>query len=86
MKNLYASVKALRIALFLFLFCLIWLVPVAAGQNRSTISGFVFDQQRRPIGQIQVELLNDFNSVLSRSKTDGSGRFFSRDFRKADLP
>src|SRR5215210_2235991 len=44
--------------------------------NRSTISGFVFDQQRRPLAEIPVELLNDVNLVLRRTKTNGSGRFF----------
>jgi tetratricopeptide (TPR) repeat protein len=44
----------------------------------STITGFVFDSQRRPITQIRVELINDVNSVLQRTKTDGSGRFYFR--------
>lgn len=44
----------------------------------STISGFVFDSERRPVPQIPVELMNDVNSVLQRTKTDGSGRFFFR--------
>ena len=44
----------------------------------STIGGFVFDSQRRPITQIPVELINDVNSVLQRTKTDGSGRFYFR--------
>jgi tetratricopeptide (TPR) repeat protein len=46
--------------------------------SRSTISGFIFDSERRPISDIQVELMNDFNSVLQRTKTNGSGRFFFR--------
>lgn len=75
MRKINMNAGILQTAFSLFLFCLIWFVPFAAGQNRSTISGFVFDQQRRPVGQIQVELLNDFNSVLARTKTDGSGRF-----------
>lgn len=44
----------------------------------STITGFVFDPDRRPITQIPVELINEVNSVLQRMKTDGSGRFFFR--------
>jgi tetratricopeptide (TPR) repeat protein len=48
----------------------------SSAQNRSTISGFVFDQQRRPLAEIPVELLNDVNLVLRRTKTNGSGRFF----------
>jgi tetratricopeptide (TPR) repeat protein len=44
----------------------------------STITGFVFDAERRPITQIPVELMNEVNSVLQRTKTDGSGRFIFR--------
>ena len=46
-----------------------------AQQNRSTISGFVFDQDRRPVPQIYVELRSEF-STLGRMRTDGSGRFY----------
>lgn len=45
-------------------------------QNRSRISGFVLDPDQRPVGQIIVELRNEFNSVIGRTRTDGSGRFF----------
>jgi len=55
------------------------LVPSVAGQaNRSSIGGMVFDEQRNPVREVQVELLNDFNSVIQRTKTDGSGRFVFR--------
>lgn len=50
-------------------------VPTFGG---STITGFVFDSERRPITQINVELMNEVNSVLQRMKTDGSGRFLFR--------
>jgi tetratricopeptide (TPR) repeat protein len=50
-------------------------LPTFAG---STISGFVFDNERRPVTQIPVELMNEVNSVLQRTKTDGSGRFVFR--------
>jgi tetratricopeptide (TPR) repeat protein len=50
-------------------------ISSAIAQNRSTISGFVFDPERRPVGQIFVELSNDF-TVIGRMRTDGSGRFF----------
>lgn len=48
------------------------------GFSGSTITGFVFDSERRPVAQIPVELMNDVNSVLQRMKTDGSGRFMFR--------
>lgn len=50
-------------------------IPTFGG---STIAGFVFDSERRPITQIHVELMNEVNSVLQRMKTDGSGRFVFR--------
>jgi tetratricopeptide (TPR) repeat protein len=44
--------------------------------NRSTITGYVFDPERRPLSQIPVELMNDVNSVIQRTRTNGAGRFF----------
>jgi tetratricopeptide (TPR) repeat protein len=49
---------------------------VVVGQNRSTVSGFVFDGQGKPLYNVPVELLNEVNSVLKRTKTDGTGRYF----------
>ncbi len=46
--------------------------------GRSSVWGFVFDPERRPVSEIQVELLNDVNRVIQRTKTSGSGRFFFR--------
>ena len=43
--------------------------------GRNTISGYVFDTQRRPVTQIYVELQNEVSSVIGRTKTDGSGRY-----------
>ncbi|MCM3873517.1 MAG: carboxypeptidase regulatory-like domain-containing protein [Pyrinomonadaceae bacterium] len=47
--------------------------PVA--QGRSAITGTVFGEAHRPVPDIYVELLDDFNSTINRSKTDASGRF-----------
>jgi tetratricopeptide (TPR) repeat protein len=44
----------------------------------STITGFVFDHQRRPIARVNVELVNDVNGILQRMRTDDSGRFVFR--------
>ena len=44
----------------------------------STITGFVFDTQRRPIDQAHVQLINDVNVILQRIRTDTSGRFLFR--------
>ena len=51
---------------------------VSAGvlpQGRNEIYGTVFGDSRRPLADVYVELLNDFNSSLRHTKTDGSGRF-----------
>jgi tetratricopeptide (TPR) repeat protein len=49
---------------------------VSTGQGgRSVITGTVFVAAHRPIADVWVELLDDFNSTISRVKTDGSGRF-----------
>jgi tetratricopeptide (TPR) repeat protein len=42
---------------------------------KNTIGGHVFDQQRRPIANIYVELQNEVYSTISRTRTDGSGRY-----------
>jgi tetratricopeptide (TPR) repeat protein len=49
-------------------------VPVTG----NTITGFVFDPQRRPVVQVYVELLNDVNGIRQRVRTDVSGRFVFR--------
>lgn len=41
----------------------------------STIAGFVYDKQRNPLPDIEVELLNDYYQMILRTKTDGSGRY-----------
>jgi len=47
-------------------------------QARGSIMGYVFDMNRKPVPRIPVELLNDFNSVVARIRTEDSGRFLFR--------
>lgn len=47
-----------------------------ASTNRSSISGFVFDTDRRPIANQVVELMNEVNSIIGRVRTDSSGRYY----------
>jgi tetratricopeptide (TPR) repeat protein len=47
----------------------------ATAQSGSTIAGFVFDSQRRPISDLWVELLTDTDSTLMRARTDGAGKY-----------
>jgi tetratricopeptide (TPR) repeat protein len=46
-----------------------------SSQSGSTIAGFVFDSQRRPLADLYVELLTDTDSTLMRTRTDGAGRY-----------
>ena len=51
--------------------------PVVAPQVNS-ISGYVSDDRRSPIANLQIELLNEVDSVIQRTKTDSSGLFAFR--------
>lgn len=44
-------------------------------QSFNSISGHVSDNSQTPIPNLQVELLNDVDSVIQRTKTDNSGLF-----------
>jgi tetratricopeptide (TPR) repeat protein len=44
-------------------------------QAATSISGHISDDRHNPIPDLQVELLNDAESVIQRTKTDRSGRF-----------
>lgn len=60
------------------LFICMIIVDVKAQANNS-ITGFIFGIERRPVSEISVELLDDNYTLISRVKTDGSGRYlFSR--------
>jgi len=47
-------------------------------QVSNSITGHVSDNRRNPIPDLQVELLNDVDSVIQRTKTDSSGLFAFR--------
>ena len=47
-----------------------------AAQNRSSISGSVYNQQRRPLQNMRVELLDEVDGLIRGVYTDGSGRYF----------
>lgn len=75
MKKLKVNFRVAEIIVFIFFF-FCWIPSLTFGQNRSTITGYVFTTQRRVVSDVQVELINGFDSVIQRVKTDGSGRFF----------
>lgn len=74
MRFTYRFLIILRRPILLFL-CSFVCVSAATAQSRSTITGSVFDSERRPINQVPVELMNEFNSVIQRTRTSGSGRY-----------
>jgi len=55
-----------------------------SGQGGSSISGFVFDPERRPVPNIPVELKAEF-STIGRVRTDGTGRFVFRGLGQDEL-
>lgn len=73
-------------SLLLAIFITSLATPIAANhpsniflaQQVNSISGNVTDERRNPIPDLQVELLDDVNSVIQRTKTDSSGLFFFR--------
>ncbi len=51
---------------------------VVRAQGSNSISGYVSDDRRAPVPNVQVELLNDVDSLVQRTKTDSSGLFAFR--------
>jgi len=71
------------VILLLSIFITLVAVPVEASnlssvwivQRSNSISGYVSDDRRVPVPDLHVELMNDAESVIQRTKTDSSGRF-----------
>ena len=77
MKAVTFRTGRLVCAAFVVMLCLgAGSAALSQSNNRSTISGFVFDPDRRPIPDAWVELLNEVNSLVQRVRTNSSGRFF----------
>ena len=58
------------IALLVFGFSL------ALGQGGNTISGHVFGNDRKPLADINMELLDEYSRMISRGRTNAAGRYF----------
>ena len=43
--------------------------------SASTIAGIVYDNKRNPLGEVDVELLDDYYRSINRTKTNASGRY-----------
>jgi Tfp pilus assembly protein PilF len=72
--------NSLTAALFVSVLLSLFALPVKGqfSASGSTITGFVFDPQQRPVARVYVELINDVDGVLQRMRTDESGRFVFR--------
>lgn len=44
-------------------------------QGQSSITGFVFDQSRRPLANLRVELLDEVDGVLANTRTNAAGQY-----------
>jgi hypothetical protein len=49
--------------------------PGIAAQGRNSITGIAFDTSRQPIPDLRIELLDEVESRISTTQTDGAGRF-----------
>jgi tetratricopeptide (TPR) repeat protein len=70
----YIKIFNFNLLLFFFLFTVVFIVRIQAQSNNS-IGGFIFSVDRSPLSEIQVELLDEYNRMVSRTKTEGSGRY-----------
>lgn len=70
---LLKSLKATRISFGVFVFAAI--IVLSQSVSASTISGTVYDPQRNPLSDVDVELLDGFYRQVARTRTDGTGRY-----------
>jgi tetratricopeptide (TPR) repeat protein len=49
------------------------LVTAASALSQNAISGMVFDTQKKPVSDVEVELLDGFERLIASRKTSGSG-------------
>ncbi len=48
---------------------------MAAPQGRNSITGMIFDESRRPVSEVYVELLNELDITINRARTSSNGRY-----------
>src|SRR5215470_12785384 len=53
-----------------------WCASATNSNLLNRIEGQVYDPNHRPVQNLYVELLNEVDSVIQRTKTNASGRFF----------
>ncbi len=62
----------------LFFFCFLWAENLFA---QNSINGVVFDNNRKPVARIEVELLDEFERLIKSTKTTNSGLYFFQGLR-----
>ena len=67
-------IKSFCIAALFLLFINFAAINIYAQANNS-ISGYVFDLRRQPLGDINVELLDDYSRSVARTRTSAAGRY-----------
>lgn len=67
--------RSITLRLFVLSSLLFIVTASSNAQTFNRISGFVFGPDRRPVGYLYVELLNEFGSVIGRTRTDTSGLY-----------
>lgn len=65
--------------IFVILFSSLFFCLSAQAQN--SINGVVFDENRRAVGKIEVELLDEFERLIRTTKTTTSGLYFFQGLR-----
>ena len=68
--------RVLFVIIFQVIFVFSTLVFYVQAQSQNTVSGHVFNPERQPLTEVYVELLNEVNSILGRTKTTSGGRYF----------
>jgi tetratricopeptide (TPR) repeat protein len=68
------GINRIRIVFGVFIFFAIFVLSQNAF-GVSTISGTVYDKQRNPLPNMEVELQNDYYQMIGLTQTDGSGRY-----------
>jgi len=73
MKSMHLRFSDLtRSFIFASLIAVVFAIPVSAS---STVSGFVYDQNRNPLASVDIELLNENYVLRERTRTNGVGRY-----------
>src|SRR5215203_6193550 len=70
--------KKLLVIFFSAILCFL-VASKTAAQN--SLSGIVFDESRKPVGKIDVELLDEFERLLKTTKTSPSGLYIFQALR-----